>query len=140
MITIAQCILDPRLAARVAALLVGEPELGDVLERVCTREAPQCAIVGVHEGDRWMHASAWRMAVRSGDLDPQRCGWHRLDAGAWSTRGAFGTVAAFTVHHLGACVPPWVLDIPLVGALAAARRATAPACRRAPACRSWRGW
>lgn len=115
-----RCVLDPRLASHVGAALVGHAELGPVLERVCEREAPRCRIVGVHEADRWMERT----------LGP-----------GMGTRGAWGTVAAFTVEHLPAGLrDPWWLDVPLLGAIASARRMLHPDCRRYAACRRWRGW
>lgn len=112
-------ILDPRVASFVGAALAGHPDYGARLERICTREAPRCQLRGVHEGDRWMERT--------------------LGEGN-GTRGAWGTVAAFTVDHLPLGLrAPWWLDVPLLGAIAAARRAHAPACKRVRGCRHW-GW
>ncbi len=129
-------ILDPIAASYVGAALAGYPELAPQLVKICRRES-HCTAIGVHAVDAGRSRAAWSDAVAVGWLDPS-CQPHRR--GAWSTRGAWGTMAAFTVVHLGRCVPPWVLDVPLVGAIAAARRAAHPACDRAPACRRWRGW
>lgn len=83
---------------------------------------------------------AWASAVQVGRLDPAGCRWHdRGDARDWSTRGAFGHVAAYAIPYLG-CWPPWVLDLPLVSAwvarrrLAYARKPWAP-----PALKRWAG-
>lgn len=130
-----RAVFDPRVAAHVGAALAGHPELGAVLERVCDRES-DCELVSIHRGDARWSTWAWRTAIRSGRIDP-RC--QPLHDG-WSTRGAWGTMAAFTVVHTGLpCAPAWVLDIPLVGAFAAARRASHPDCNRYAACRRWRG-
>jgi hypothetical protein len=134
--TLLRIALDPRAASHAAAALVGEPELGSVLERICDRES-DCEAVSVHRLDSRWSSWAWRTAVGSGRLDPT-C--QPLHAG-WSTRGAWGTMAAFTVVHLGVpCAPAWLVDVPLLGAIAAARRALDPDCRRYAACRRWRGW
>lgn len=112
-------ILDPRVASFVGAALAGHPDYGAQLERICTREAPHCRLRGVHEGDRWMERT--------------------LGEGN-GTRGAWGTVAAFTVDHLPLGLrAAWWLDVPLLGAIAATRRAHAPACRLVRGCRRW-GW
>lgn len=135
-VLVAQAVLDPRLASHVAAWAVGEPAIGPALVRVCDRES-DCTIVGVHRGDARWSSWAWQTAIGSGRIDPTCQPYHA----GWSTRGAWGTMAAFTVVHLpGSCWPAWVLDVPLVGAIAAARRALHPDCRRYAACRRWRGW
>lgn len=131
-----RAVLDPRFASHVASWVVGEPKLGPALERVCDRES-DCTLVGVHLGDSRWSSWAWQTAIGSGRIDPRCQPYHA----GWSTRGAWGTMAAFTVVHLpGSCWPAWVLDIPLVGAIAAARRAVHPDCDRYAACRRWRGW
>lgn len=136
MIWLLRLALDPRFASHLGAALAGDPELGSALERVCEREAPRCRLVGVHERDRWMHRRAWLAAVRVGWLDPGRCEWHELEAAAWSTSGPWGMVRAYSLHHLG-CAPAWLLDLPIVGAFVAARRASSPRCASVARCRSW---
>ena len=44
--------IDPLPATQVAAQLVGEPQLANELEVVCTRES-KCARIGLHDRDRW---------------------------------------------------------------------------------------
>lgn len=110
---------DVRLASHLGAWLAGAPELGPALERVCVREAPRCQLRSVHEGDRWMERT----------LGP-----------GMGTRGSWGTVAAYTVRWLPfGWRSPWLLDVPILGAYAAARRAASPGCVRARACRGWIG-
>jgi hypothetical protein len=119
--------LDPKPAARMVA---------PGLESVCSRES-RCQRVGVHEADRWMERIVHQRALERGLLQSW-CPWHRSPEGM-ATRGAWGTVAAYTLHHLGPCLPPSVLDVPILGALAARRRAESEACSRHPRCVSWRG-
>lgn len=70
----------------------------------------------------WVGARAWSKAVQVGDLEPHRCPFHdRGDARDWSTRGAFGHVAAYAMPYLP-CSPPWVLDVPIVSAWVAVLR------------------
>lgn len=116
---ILRIVLDPRIASYIGAALAGVPQHGHRLEAICIREAPHCQIRGIHQGDRWME--------------------RRLGKGQ-STRGAWGTVAAYTTRHLPAGLrdPRW-LDVPLLGAYAAARRMASRQCRRTPACMSWSG-
>ncbi len=106
------------LDAELASALTGGPWLVSV----CRRESLcPVGLVGLHEGDGWMQRT--------------------LGAGM-STRGPHGCVAAFTLEHIPevAWLGPWVLDVPLVSAVASARRARAPRCRQVRACRAWRGW
>jgi len=103
------------LDARLASLLVGGPWL----ERVCVRESGcPVGLVGVHQGDAWMERS--------------------LGEGN-GTRGPHGMVWAFTAEHLPSWAPAWSIDVPLVSAIAATRRARAPRCGQVRACRAWRG-
>lgn len=106
-----------------------DPELRAELRRVCWRES-QCLPIGPHtktvgvdaarRGGQRFHAAA----VRAGYLDPERCEAHELgDPIRWSTRGAFGQIAAFTVRYLPACSAPKLLDDPAVAARAAVRHA-----------------
>lgn len=134
---ILRLVLDPTLAPYVGAALAGEPSFGPHLARICMRES-QGLPIGVHPDDAGRSRQVWTDAVRAGLVDPT-CQPH--ERGAWSTRGIAGTMAAYTVHHLpGRCWPPEVLDLPLVAAFAATRRATHPRCRQVRACRHWRGW
>ena len=63
---------------------------------------------------------AWLRAVQRGLLDPacQPLG----EPADWSSRGAWGQVAAYAVPYLPPCSPPWVLDVPLVSAWVALQR------------------
>lgn len=136
MIALLRALFDPRLASHVAAVLIGDPDLGSVLERICERESG-CQAIGQHRIDARWSSWAWRTAVRSGRLDASCQPLHS----GWSTRGAWGAMAAFTVVHIGVpCLPAWVIDVPLLGAYSAAKRAIHPDCRRYAACRRWRGW
>lgn len=136
----AAAVADPRVASHVAAALAGDPELGPRLVAICERESG-CRAIGVHRCDAARSTAAWRDAVaNTRKLDPQGCAHHRLDAGPWSTSGPWGTMRAYTLHHLGLeCAPAWLLDVPLLGAIAAVRRMQAPACRRVDGCARWAG-
>ncbi len=127
-------LLDVRWASLAAACFSGDCSLADRLVAIARRES-NLELVSIHEQDRRWSRTAWRNAVRAGYLDPRCQPYH----GGWSTRGSFGTFAAYTVHHLGSCMPAWVLDLPLFGALAAVRRMRSRACGGSARCRSWRG-
>jgi hypothetical protein len=102
--------------ARLASALVGGPWL----VQVCERESLcPLGLVGPHERDRWMERS----------LGP-----------GMGTRGAHGHVAAFALPYLVLPLPPFVLDVPLVSAIASVRRASSPRCGAVLGCRAWRGW
>ena len=74
--------------------------------------------IGVHERDRWASRIAYAKAVKAGWLDPS-CTDPNDE---WSTRGAFGLLAAYNARRLPRCSPPWVFDVPLVSAYVAAQR------------------
>lgn len=115
--------LDVRAATLVGAALAGEPELGPRLVDVARRES-RLSLVGVHAID-----SRWSSSVR-----PRGC-----TGDGWSTRGAHGMMASYAMPHLPSWLrcSPWVLDVPVVSAYAAARRASSWRCRAHPRCRSW---
>lgn len=111
--------LDVRSASYLGAALAGEPELAPCISAIAWRESRH-ELVSIHEGDAWM-------AGRLGE--------------GWSTRGVHGQVAAYSWPHVPAWLRwlgPVVLDVPLVSAVAAARRASSWRCRVTPACASWR--
>lgn len=124
-------VFDPTTSSAIAAVMVGQPELAPELVGICRRES-HCRLVGAHEADAWAGATMYRNAVRVGWLDP-RCKFHHGARTRFSTRGVHGLSAAYSLHLVGGCVPPEVLDVPFVSALAAARRAREQ-CRRHGAC------
>ena len=103
------------------------------LRTICNRESPQCSAVGIHAGDSvWSHRVHSR-AVAVGILRPATCIWHSRGNGQrWSTRGAFGMMAAYSMQYLSICAPPEVLDIPIVSAYIAAKRLQVARKRGAP--------
>lgn len=112
--------LDVRLASYLGAWLAGDAEFGECLARIAWRES-RFELSGVHEGDAWMARS--------------------LGEG-WSTRGVHGQVARFSWPHVPAALQffgPAVLDVPLVSAFVATRRARSWQCKAVPACVRWRG-
>lgn len=85
--------------------------------------------VSIHAGDVAAGRSAFERSLRSGRLDGD-CGYVRAArgvgddwAGEWSTRGAHGLIVAYQLFRVGSCLPPEAMDIPLVSALAAGRKA-----------------
>jgi len=122
---------DPVASSMLAASLVGQPDLGQELVAICRRES-NCRMVGVHPADQWAGRRMYNNATRVGWLNPQ-CPFHRGSPGRFSTRGVHGLSAAYSLRFLGSCVPPEALDVPLLSAIAAARRAMSQ-CRRHGAC------
>lgn len=111
------------LAARLLldAPLASEMVGGEWLVRICRRESGcPVGLFGVHEGDAWMAKSLGQ---------------------GWSTRGVHGNVARFAIAYLPSWThsAPWILDIPLISAIASVRRAASWRCRATAACRSWLG-
>ena len=121
---IVRLLLDVRLATIAGAALAGEPELGPVLVEVARRESG-LSLVGIHAID-----SQWSERVR-----PKSC----PSGPGWSTRGAHGAMAAYSIRWLPSAFrcSPWVIDLPIVSAYASARRAASWQCRQHPRCRSW---
>lgn len=108
---------DPVAATHTVAALRGHPELTEPMLRICGRESrwSHCGpLVGVHRGDAKYSDSVWRNAVRAGHVDPD-C--QPNEPGQWSTHGTWGLMAGYQLHRLGIpCLPPRVLDWPLVSA------------------------
>lgn len=124
--------LDPLEATLAAAEVAGSPQLGPELVKVCKRESPgqDCRQrVGLHSNNTPRAIrSFYRKAVAHGWLDPERCPEHRAttlkEMERFAVRGNHGLAAAYSLRFLeGECVPPEVLDVPFLSALAAARRA-----------------
>lgn len=124
-------VWNPKVAAVVASLLVGDPGVAEPLMRVCQRES-RCQAIGVHAVDAGLPAY-WGQ-VKLGHLDPS-C--QQYQPGQWATRGAFGLSASSHWEYLPRCFQPWWLDVPLISAWVAAqkyvRRCTGPSRKR----RSW---
>lgn len=112
---LAALLVPPVPAARIAARAFDVPEAA--LVAIVRRES-QGQRIGVHAIDAWASRRSCEKAVRVGWLAPSS----ECSAGGWSTRGAFGLLAAYQLRWLGLDRWPWVLDIPAVSAVAAARR------------------
>lgn len=111
-----RALLDVRFASHIGALVAGEPQMGPTVSCIAWRESRH-ELVSLHDGDAWMQ--------------------RRLGEGL-STRGVHGQVAAFALPswlHWA----PWVLDVPVVSAVVATRRARSWQCRQTAACVRWRG-
>lgn len=122
---------DPVASSVLAANLVGQPELARELVWICRRES-HCQLTGVHRNDQWAGPRMFTNAMRVGWLDSQ-CRFHRGLPQRFSTRGVHGLSAAYSLRFLGGCLPPEVLDVPIMSAVAAAKRARSQ-CRRHRAC------
>lgn len=137
-LVLALLLMSPAQAARFVPTVMGRPGEAVVLRRIAKRES-WLVRVGIHERDRWSTRWAWHNAVSAGYLRPSVCPFHRRGAGWWGTRGAWGHVAAFAAQYLP-CLPPWVLDIPVVSAWVAMQRLRVARGRSAPrALRAWAG-
>lgn len=136
-------LTDPIPASVAGAWAAGHPELAHVLVRTTRRES-RGRLVGPHARDAHHSRSAHRKALAVGWLDDS-CHHHQRSHGGWASRGPHGQFAAYSLRYLPGCWPAWVLDIPIVSAVAAARRMAA-ACDRYGACRRqdlrliWSGW
>jgi hypothetical protein len=135
---------SPSASAHTAAAAVGEPGMEVELLRICKRETVgpgrgECRAVSVHAIDSGHSRGVHTRAVAVGWLSP---GCQPYGGGGWSTRGPWGLMAAYNLKWVGVpCLPPWVLDVPLVSATAAARKLKAhcetPKNKRHPATTRW---
>ena len=111
--------LPPVPAAHAAAWAVGRPDIAPALVSICRRES-RCARIGIHPRDVGRDPSdGWVGQVRLGHLRPW-CQPRR--ARTWSTRGAWGMSAASAWPYMPACYQAAWLDVPVIAAVAAARR------------------
>lgn len=128
--------MGPKEAAITIGILLSRPDLGLEMTAICTRES-NCEAVSIHQADSKHAPSMYNNAVRVGWLDPEKCAHHqvkgKLEMVRFGVRGAFGASAAYTLWHLGGCLPPEILDIPIFAALATARRMEYQ-CKRYGAC------
>lgn len=116
--------VEPVRASRLGAELAGHPELAEEVVGICRVES-RCRAIGIHRGHapRRPGAAFERRAAARGYIDPEGCDAHRGGPSErWGIRGAHGHAAAYAVRHLGPCVAPEALDVPLLSAIAAARR------------------
>lgn len=111
--------LDPVTASHVGAWTLGRPDIAPALVRICYRES-RCQPIGLHAVDANRDPTdGWGGQVQLGHLR-RWCQPYRPDT--WSTRGAWGMSAASAWPYFPPCYQPGWLDIPVVGAIAAARR------------------
>lgn len=123
-----------------AELVARNPREARTLRRIAKRES-YLTPISIHAGDSHLGRSAWEKAVKAGILWPTTCPFHRQgsDAREWATRGSWGHMAAYAMQYLP-CLPPWVLDIPIISAWVAQKRLDRARQRGAPqALRAWAG-
>lgn len=115
--------LSPAEASRVAAQALAPARTDEILALV--KVESRGVAVGIHRGHARRVAGRrfWARAVAAGWLSPATCPAHQLgDGDRWGIRGAHGLAAAYSVRHLGGCVAPELLDVPIVSAFVALRR------------------
>jgi len=110
---------DPKGSAVLAANFIDRPEIASGLIEICKRES-RCKPIKIHAIDSWAASRVYDKQVSRGVLNPA-C---QHKAQGWSTRGAFGLIAAYHMHYLPSipCVPPQVFDVPLISAIVAAKK------------------
>jgi hypothetical protein len=106
------------------------PHLGGFITRLCFVESACRRPIGVHKIDSWAGRKVYRRAMARGLLNAT-CHWHKSpeDPSAewyagWSTSGNHGMMTAYNVQYLGSCAPREAFAVPLLSALAAARKAS----------------
>lgn len=125
----------PDEANDLAARLVGRPDLAPELVRRCASESrccaadparrpppDKCARYGLH-GTRHNPPGSAYYAAAARQLSPSTCPEHqRGQVERWGVRGIHGNAGTIGALVLGVCVPPEALDVPILSALATARR------------------
>lgn len=112
---LAAWLLPPVPSARLAAQAYDVPS--SALVAITRREA-NGQRVGIHQIDaRWSRHVCRRARAVGWIASGSDC-----SAGGWSTRGAFGLMAGYHLRFVGLDRWPWVLDVPLVSAIAAAKK------------------
>lgn len=109
----------PRVAA-AGARAVGAPWAADELRRVSFRESRHQRLAE-HGGPNMAGRRFYRRAVAVGWLAPCQESDDSAEQDRWGIRGPFGLAAAYHVRHLGDCVDAAAVDVPIVGAVLAAR-------------------
>jgi len=130
--------VSPRLAVLIVSAIYGVPT--HVLDHIGERESAM-KVVGIHAIDAKWGKTAYKRAVRVGWIEPSCQAY--TPHGAWSTRGSFGLLAAYHVHYLPQCAPPFLFDLPIVSAAVSAekliRHCAKPTRYRHPRTSSWAG-
>lgn len=118
--------LDPHDATVLAAHAEGLQRFEDEALAILASESRGVA-VGVHRPHRGRVRGCvfWRAAVDVGWLHLGECEHHTPGddyCARWGIRGAHGLAAAYSVRHLGVCVPAEVFDVPYLSAVVTVRR------------------
>lgn len=99
----------------------GQRSYAAILKKICWRES-RCRRLGTHSIDQKFSKSVWNKMVRRGILRPESCPFHR-NPYEWSTSGPYGLMRAYHWPYIGSlCLPPQVLDIPLVATWVALKK------------------
>lgn len=111
----------PRASLKYAAWAVGETrterrDLHRELHSIAIRESSLRPVRG-HRNDRPHAPRMWRKAKAAGWVNP------RCPESADAVRGILGLSAPYNFRWLGIdCAPAWLFDIPIVSAIAGARK------------------
>ena len=128
-VRLVMALQDPEVATRVAAH-AWAPGLVDELVGICRRESRCRRKVSEHARDSHHGRKVYARAVERGWLRP----FCQAPGEGWSTRGSHGLMAGYHVRLLGVpCLPASAMDVPLLSAIAAARKAQR-LCRTRQAC------
>lgn len=122
--------ISPKMAALIASLHIGRPDLADDLVDICMRES-RCTKVEAHEIDAHISDNEWygqtkigrrfrKKGVEDRHLD-SRC-QKRNAEGGWATHGPWGTSAGTHWPYMPPCYQPSDIDEVYNAALLAARK------------------
>ncbi len=130
MLSFLNSIISPKIAALMAALYIGRPDLADDLASICNRES-RCTVVAKHEIDAHISNSEWFGQTKIGEryrkkgiegrhLD-KRC-QKRKAPGGWATHGPWGLNVGTHWNYVPTCHQPSDFDSTIVSAIVAARK------------------
>ena len=121
---------NPKIAAILASIYIGRPDLADDLVDICQRES-KCLPIKTHNIDAHISSSEWHGQTRLGTtyrergvenmhLD-KRC-QKKKASGGWATHGPWGISAGAHWNYLPPCYQPEDVDNIYISALVSARK------------------
>jgi len=130
MLSFLNSIISPKIAALIASLVIGRPDLADDLVSICRRES-RCTIIEAHKIDAHISNEEWygqtklgtkyrKRGIEDMHLD-KRC-QKRKAPGGWATHGPWGLNVGTHWEYVPACYQPSDFDNTIVSALVAARK------------------
>lgn len=130
MLSFLNVLINPKIAALIASLYIGRPDLADDLIAICNRES-RCTEVKTHDGDAYISNPEWFGQTKIGAryLKQGQEGMHldkrcqkRKAPGGWATHGPWGLNVGSHWNFVPPCHQPSDFDSVVVSALVAVRK------------------